>query len=278
MNLSLLSWNLAGAPLLSAVAAEPVDVALLQEVATPPSQPPVTLFPDPSAGPWRTEGWKSRPWRTAIAQVSDRVELREFPTDQLGGTDRSRLAVSRPGTLTAAEVNVDGVAVVTIVSWYATWEHPPGDDRLLGADSAAHRLLSDVAALIDHDRRHRHLIVAGDLNLLYGYGEHGSPYWAGRYTTVFDRAAAMGLTMVGPQYPHGRQADPWPTELPVNSRSVPTYHTSSQGPAGATRQLDFVFASSAIADQVKVQALNDVAEWGPSDHCRIRIEMASPGR
>ena len=270
-----MSWNLAAAPLLPAVAAEPVDVALLQEVARPSGDLPVPLLPDPAEAPWRTDGWKSRPWRTAIAKVSDRVELREIPTDLLCGGDRSRLAVSRPGTFTAAEVLVDGVATVTVVSWYATWDHPPGDSRLLGADSAAHRLLSDLAALVDHDRHHRRLIVAGDLNLLYDYAEHGNPYWAGRYATVFDRAEAMGLTMVGPQYPHGRQADPWPTELPADSRNVPTYHTSRQGPAGATRQLDFVFASTAIADRVRVQALNNVDEWGPSDHCRIRIELAT---
>ena len=276
MDISLLTWNLAAAPLLTTVAAEPVDVALLQEVARPAGDLPVTLIPDPAEDPWRTDGWKSRPWRTAIAKVSDRVELREIPTDQLCDQDRSRLAVSRPGTLTAADVLLGNDAIITVVSWYASWEHPPGDTRLLGADSAAHRLLSDLAALVDHDRHHRHLIVAGDLNLLYGYGEHGNPYWARRYATVFERAEAMGLTMVGPQHPHGRQAEPWPAELPTGSRNVPTYHTARQRPASATRQLDFVFASHAIADRVRVQALNSINEWGPSDHCRIRIELANP--
>ena len=38
--------------------------------------------------------------------------------------------------------------------------------------------------------------------------------WKGRYATVFDRMAAIGLPLVGPQYPNGRQADPWPDELP----------------------------------------------------------------
>jgi hypothetical protein len=54
---------------------------------------------------------------------------------------------------------------------------------------------------------------------------------------------------------------------------VPTYHTRSQGPpAGATRQLDHVFASTSIAHLVAVRALNEVDDWGPSDHCRIVIE------
>jgi hypothetical protein len=168
--------------------------------------------------------------------------------------------------------SLDGVTLLTVVSWYATWEHPLGDTRLLGTDAPAHRLLSDVSALLDHDRKRR-LVIAGDLNLLYGYGEHGRSYWAARYQTVFDRAESIGLTMVGPQAPNGRQADPWPAELPPDSRNVPTYHTLQQGPAGATRQLDFVFASRSIADRVTVTAQNAVEAWGPSDHCRIRIEV-----
>jgi endonuclease/exonuclease/phosphatase family metal-dependent hydrolase len=112
------------------------------------------------------------------------------------------------------------------------------------------------------------------LNILHGYGEYGSRYWKGRYDTVFDRMAALGLKFVGPQAPEGgRQADPWPKELPVESLNVPTFHTNRQSPATATRQLDFVFASESIADRVKVRALNSVEEWGPSDHCRVMIEL-----
>jgi hypothetical protein len=79
---------------------------------------------------------------------------------------------------------------------------------------------------------------------------------------------------MGPQAPHGRQADPHPDELPPGSRDVPTYHTRQQGPMGATRQLDFVFASHALADRLRVRALNaDPDEWGPGDHCRVAIEL-----
>jgi exonuclease III len=45
---------------------------------------------------------------------------------------------------------------------------------------------------------------------------------------------------------------------------------------GATRQLDFVFASHALAERLSVRALNtDPDEWGPSDHCRVAIELQS---
>ena len=118
------------------------------------------------------------------------------------------------------------------------------------------------------------MVTSGDLNILHRYGEHGDSYWAARYATVFDRAEAMGLRFVGPQAPNGRQANLWPAELPEDSLNVPTYHTSRQGPMGATRQLDFVFASQALADRLSVRALNsDHEEWGSSDHCRVAIVL-----
>jgi endonuclease/exonuclease/phosphatase family metal-dependent hydrolase len=115
--------------------------------------------------------------------------------------------------------------------------------------------------------------VAGDWNILFGYGEDGSEYWGRRYKTVFDHAEALDLRFAGPQHPNGRQAEPWPDELPRGSRCVPTFHHSRQRPETATRQLDFVFASASIAERVSTRALNDPAEWGPSDHCRVLIDV-----
>jgi len=141
------------------------------------------------------------------------------------------------------------------------------------ADASAHRLLSDLSGLIS-TRKNQRIVAAGDFNILRGYGEHGDGFWQGRYETVFDRAEAMGLICVGPQTPQGRQAQPWPDELPVGSVNVPTYHSTHQVPATAARQLDFVFASESIADRVSARALNEIAEWGTSDHCQIEIDVS----
>jgi hypothetical protein len=151
MDVSLLSWNVGRSDLLEQVSAEPVDVGLLQEVPRPPSSG-LGSFPGQVTLPGRPVGGSGGTWRTAIVQVSKRVTLAEIPTAELCDARGSDPAVSRPGTLTAADVLVDGEVCVTVVSWYATWEPPPGDTRLLGADAGAHRLMSDVSALIDHDR------------------------------------------------------------------------------------------------------------------------------
>ena len=126
--------------------------------------------------------------------------------------------------------------------------------------------------LIGDADRHR-LVVAGDLNILHRHGERGDAYWGGRYASVFDRAEALGLMLAGPFAPHGRVADPRPAELPDGARDVPTFHTPTQGPAGAQRQLDFVLVSPSLVDRVSVRARNGVVEWGPSDHCRVEIDL-----
>lgn len=211
------------------------------------------------------------PWRTAVTRLSDRVALRPRTIRTLEtATSVDDWVISRAGSIAAADVVVDGSVAFTAVSVYAAWETSVSSGREY-ADGTAHRILSDLSPLLGRRPPHR-LIVAGDWNLLRGHGENGNAYWKARYDTVFDRAETLGLHFVGPEYPNGRQADPWPDELPHDSLCVPTFRHSRQTPATATRQLDFVFASTAIADQVQVRALNAPEAWGPSDHCQVMIE------
>lgn len=277
----MLSWNLKHLDLWDTIASAEVDLSLLQEVPYPPGHSlgrhdrcdgcPVEILPG-GGDAWATGGWEKRPWRTAIARVSDAVRLRPLIAGDLTGPDWQALAVSRGGTVTAVEVLVDDVPRFTAVSVYAPWERPLGRDEPCWADGSAHRILSDLAPLL-WDQRRKPVVIAGDWNILFGYGEHGDETFARRYRTVFDRAESLGLRFVGPQHPNGRQADPWPDELPRGSACVPTFHHSRQSPETATRQLDFVFASSTLVVQVCARALNDPGEWGPSDHCRVAIEV-----
>ena len=266
--LRILSWNVNRRHLWDQLAVSEVDVALLQEAPVPSGLWEGKVVPHSTTG-WRTVG--GSPWRrTAVVAVSGRTSLEPRPLTSLEERAPGALLVSRFGTLAAADVVVDGERI-TLVSIYAAWEgHRPGP---IYADASAHWLLSDLSGIVNGAGSHR-VIAAGDLNILHRYGEYGDPYWAARYATVFDRAEAMGLCFVGPQAPCGRQADPRPAELPEDSLNVPTYHTRQQGAMGATRQLDFVFASHALADRLTVRALDtDAAEWGPSDHCRVAIEL-----
>ena len=250
------------------------DIALLQEAAEPPADVAGMLDVDPA--PWRTAGaGQNRPWRVAIVKLSDRVGVQWLGAKPLHEAHPGELAVSRLGTLAAATVTPSSGEPFIVASMYAPWEKPHNatGSGWIYADGSVHRVISDLSVFVGQQAGHS-IVAAGDLNILYGYGEGGSAYWASRYATAFGRMSALGLAFVGPQAPAGRHAEPWPDELPRGSDNVPTYRTSHQAPATATRQLDFVFASNCLTERVRVRALNEPDQWGPSDHCRVEVEVA----
>jgi hypothetical protein len=100
---------------------------------------------------------------------------------------------------------------IAIVSMYSTWMSPVSQtgSKWIFADASDHRLISDLCGLIGRERGHK-IIAAGNLNLLYDYGENGNLYWRGRYNKVFERMRALGLRFADPQASEGgRQAEPW---------------------------------------------------------------------
>ena len=273
--MKLITWNMAHREeawryLLNSDA----DIALLQEAATPP--PDVATDIEVDTAPWETAGaGMKRQWRTAVANLSKQFSLQWFQPKSIDAASYGELAVSRLGTLAATSLKLPSAEDLIVISIYGAWEGPESStsSSWIYADASVHRLISDISIFIGRQTGHQ-IIVAGDLNILYGYGEGGSPYWASRYQSVFDRMSALGLEFIGPQAPGGRLAEPWPdNELPRSSKNVPTFHHSQQSPATATRQLDFVFASAALCDRTKVTALNEPDEWGPSDHCGVEIEI-----
>lgn len=256
-----------------------VDLALLQEACRPPPDVAERIQADAAievdAAPWETRfaGGRSK-FRTAIVKLSNRIELNWIEARPIDTAEYRTLVATWPGTLSAAFVTPPSGKSLIAISMYAQWvrTHSLAESNFVFADGSAHHVVSDLSAFIAQRDAHR-VLAAGDLNILRGYGENGDDYWAARYRTVFDRMETMGLPCVGPEYPNGRQADPWPSELPRDSMNVPTFHSNRKSPAEATRQLDYVFASSELTGRLNVRALNAPEEWGPSDHCRLEIEL-----
>ena len=267
------------------------DVALLQEAGKVPRD---------VAGRARTgavEHWDSHHWNSRwyegrvnrlydrwpmVVQLSDRVGVEWFKqVSPISEVAADEIAVSGIGTIAAARVTPGDPQAepFIIVSMYARWLKPhPSTLSSWGvghSDASAHRIISDLSAFIGHTNPGTHRIVAaGDLNMVLGDTAGGPKSLALRERTVFDRMEALGLQFVGPQYPDGRRSAHWPEGLPSDSRNVPTYHTRTQSPATAQNQLDYVFASRGFHEAVTVRALNSPDEWGPSDHCRLRIDVA----
>ena len=69
-----------------------------------------------------------------------------------------------------------------------------------------------------------------------------------------------------------RRAESAPTDVPSDTKNVPTYYARGE-PDTAVNQLDYAFASRGFHERVSVRAMNDVEEWGPSDHCHLVMDV-----
>ncbi|MXY48285.1 MAG: hypothetical protein F4Y38_03180 [Gemmatimonadetes bacterium] len=229
-----------------------VDVVLLQEGYAPPKEVADRIEVDPAPyfkkDSQRPDSRGTARSRCAIARVSDKVKV-EYLDD---------IHSSHPGCLSAAVVTpLEGkyqgwpIHVVSFCPKYEAHHPKSGVKSRDLVDTSIHRIISDISLLIGRKDSFR-MIAAGDTTVMYGRGRNA--YWKGRNQAVFDRMSSIGLPMIGHQ--------------------GSTYYYPGQTPATATRQLDYVFASHSMKDHIRTKALNDPEEWGPSDHCRILIEVS----
>ena len=279
----LWSWNLNGAfnlhqAVLDVLASADVDLVLAQEVRPTVASAGWTVIPEPGPTYFIPQHGK---YQAAVLHRNANLHVEPVPEVAPLATARwDQFGLSTMGTAAAATIHYEGIDPMTVISVYCPWDGPgvkwQRGSGLMISEANAHRVVSDISMLaevIDHPDDHR-IVIAGDWNIVRGYGEFGSAYWARRYESVFERMEGLGFELCGPQAPDGGiQADPWPDELPVDSRCVPTFFHSQSSPATATRQLDFVFASTAVAPAIRTWARNRPEEWGPSDHCIIQIEI-----
>ena len=282
MNFKQASWRTLATNSMDA------DVALVQE----PCKIPADVAGRIDAGPeahWDATNWNGDYWQgrfprlsdrvAKVVRLSDRVRLEWFrQVGPISSVKENEIAVSGIGTIAAARViPLEGdLAPVVAVSMYARWvrPHPSTESKWsVGySDGSAHRIISDLSAFIgDADPASHRLLAAGDLNMVEGT-QSGKPRdLEERNQGVFSRMDALGLELVRLD---GRQATPRPAYLPADTRNVPTYYTTAERRAErATKQLDYVFASKGFHRGVSARALNGVDEWGPSDHCRLAIDV-----
>jgi len=79
------------------------DLALVQEAIRPLADGPLEILPA-AEDPWLTSGWEARKWRTAIARLTDAVEIRPHLTTGAHDSAQGALEVSRtPSTCAALE-------------------------------------------------------------------------------------------------------------------------------------------------------------------------------
>ena len=264
-----------------------VDVALLQEAGNVPSDVSEAVDDGPRAN-WDPQVWNADygdRWSTGLSErwykivkLSNRVEVERFKqASPISMPSKDEVAVSGIGTIAVARIiPQDGQPFIAVSMW-ARWMLPHesvNSNRRIGMpDVSAHRIISDISGFVgDYDPSTHRIVVAGDFNIVYNLG---SPGWEGsRDHSVWSRMDALGLEFLGPSYPNGRRAAKERATLAPSSLNVPTYYTTyEKTPEAASQQLDYAFASRGFHKDIRVRAMNEVDEWGPSDHCRLLIEV-----
>ena len=279
---TIINWNIGFSrePWRELVAMD-ADVALLQETCTPPPEVSDRVSFNPHRH-WLSEHYSLTSFRPArVVKLSGRVDVEWFEqvAPHRGRPGPRQLPVSAPGLIDAAIVTPkDGNLPFIAVSMYGGWQgpHPYAGPGWIYPDASAHRIISDLTALIptyETDVAKHRIIAAGDLNISFDYEFDYYGSFAARAQTVMHRMAALGMHYVGPQYPNGRQANPKPEHLKPDSLEVVTYYTVARDIATAHIQLDHVFASHGLHEVVTTRAMNEIDEWGSSDHCRIIIHL-----
>ena len=264
--LRLVSWNIALGERAAARFLEGAgyDVALLQEASLPPDS-------------WERDYFHCGAKVVALSGRAAISGLRNVPNVPLGTElQPDEFNVSAAGTLAVARITPDTGDPFLAVSLYARWEspHPLAARSWIYSDAMAHRAISDLSAFINHKDPARHrILIAGDFNLIHGATESNPLALPARDASVFARLDALGFEFLGPRYPAGEKAHPLPQGLPVDTGNVPTFRTKRKRPETAANQLDYVFASRGFHERITTRARNAPEEWGPSDHCRIEIDI-----
>lgn len=252
-----------------------IDVFLLQEAPRPTEVPPgFTVHPDPTDPAL----WKMLPHRpfcsaVATANTQQRVAaLRPVPLAK-AKVDWGEFVASHPGQFSAVSLDVPGGGVVIVVSLYGIWDKLPKNGELF-ADATLHRAISDLTVVFAEPGTDK-VVVGGDLNVWHAY-EGAGERWAGRFSTVFDRLAALGLPLLGPFRPDGvPPLAGCPCASPA-CRHVDTYrHGRSQ--EATPYQNDFLFATSAmkcLLGDGGCFVCPDEDIWSYSDHRPVVAEFA----
>ena len=241
-----------------------VDIALLQEASRVPDDLGHRVDVDHGLWPERHKAGLGYP--SVVARLLRNVNVRFIETGPMGDHFSRDFYTSEWGTLGAAIVERidrdESLIVISMAPAYNAFTHESGSPSRRECIGSVHRLISDLARLVG--RRSR-VIAAGDWAIHPGWSTHETPIWKERealhFQTAFDRMKALGLREI---IPKGRRSD---------RGDVVTFRSMVETPAQACVQADYVFATENIANRVTVRALNQPDEWGPSDHCRLVIDL-----
>ena len=252
------------------------DVALLQEAGSPPGDV-VDRIEYVDGVFWNRHLYDRWP---LVVKLSDRITVEPYrqvpPTSDLG---EEALGVSGIGTIAAARVTPrdNEEEAFVAVSMYARWLRPhPSTKSRWGvgySDASAHRILSDLSAFIGHaDPTTHRILAAGDLTCSMGRPGRGCRCQHGT------ARCGIGCRRSGwSSWVRRRRTGGARHRGQTTCRRTPRTcrRTTGLGPGRKPRSINWTTRSRRAGStrRCPVRAMNDIEEWGPSDHCRLMIEV-----
>jgi endonuclease/exonuclease/phosphatase family metal-dependent hydrolase len=253
-GMDVVVWNMAHKtknwPALQELAA---DIGILNE-ATPAPDGVVAVGHGETIG---RDGYPRR-WSTAVVATHLIREVEDAAASRYGRRLELPFVNSRPGSWAAAVVSVPGFDDVTSISLYGLLDEK--------SDTSIHRSLSELAPIFDDKRYNRFLLLGGDLNTWTGW-KAGSWHLA-RDQVVFDRIRAYGLIDC---LERTRKAGHL-KNCPCSFGTLCTHTRTRLDPRkpDVPYQMDYLFASRALAERLESCVALDSPEWRKrSDHFPI---------
>jgi endonuclease/exonuclease/phosphatase family metal-dependent hydrolase len=194
------------------------------------------------------------PWSRCEVAGETRVRLVDAKWDDP--------TISHPGQFAVGRLLRPDTTSLTVVSLYGIWDSRPEQRRYIFPEATLHRAISDLTPLLLTGEA---VVIAGDLNILIGYGKELDPESA-RTDTVFERLLTYGVELAGPYRDVGEALEGCPCNDPANCRHVSTRPDGT----GRPLQLDWVFSNR--PDAVTATALPIDGTW--SDHAPLVIDVS----
>ena len=191
------------------------DVALLQETV-PPGTSPARRVVYPEIADYR-------PWGSAVASFRDDATLEEIWAVSTRWDRRRRFTLAKtfPGSVAVAELAIDGLAPITLVSVYAVTD--------VYAQTTLLRIVADLIPLFDSAHGTR-VILGGDLNMGLTTSD---PYYVERGNGILGALKSLGLvgaTEVTDDRPPSR------TDCPCGQGGICRHLVTWKGAAVAPRR------------------------------------------
>lgn len=231
-----------------------IDVALLQESVLRDDIDRDKIVYRPIGG--------TRPWGNAVVALNS-CALREVQTV---GTKYSPRTFSMlgtvPGALIVATQTLENIGNITFVSIYGVID--------VYAQTSMLRLVADLIPLFDSPAG-EHVVLGGDFNITT-CGEQ-NPREGRRYAAILQAVESLGLVNLASkvEFPNRPPSPDRCACRAMPCRHIATYRGKEDGPP--VSQLDYLYATSALAAQCRAVRLADNETRGLSDHVPLIAEF-----